>query len=115
MARCKYFTDEETNGLLPDICYKLDRTREFFGGPIELTCGYRSPEHNAEVGGVSDSAHVTGMAVDVKAPKDPAMREKLMWAAGLAGFNRAETAPNHFHFDIDKTKPNPCFWQGTDH
>jgi len=116
MARCKFFTDEETFGLLPDICFKLDRAREFFGGPIVLTCGYRSPDHNAEIGGVPDSAHTKGMAIDVRAPQDPAMREKLMWAFGCAGFRRVETAPKHFHADIDdETKPSPCFWQGDDH
>ena len=116
MSRCKYFTDEELTGMVDDVCFKLDRAREFFDGPMELTCGYRSPEHNAEIGGVPDSAHTKGMAADVKAPLDAAMREKMMWAFGAAGFRRVESAPKHFHVDTDDlTKPSPCFWQGTDH
>lgn len=114
MGRCKYFTDEETFGLLDEVCSKIDRARELFG-PIDLTCGYRSPAHNAEIGGVTDSAHTLGEAVDIKAPADPAMREKLMWALGAAGFLRVESAPKHFHADVSTTKPTPCFWQGTDH
>lgn len=111
----RYFTDEETKFMVDDICFKLDRAREFFGGPIILTCGYRSPEHNAEIGGVPDSAHTKGMAADIKAPQDHSMREKLMWSLGSAGFRRVETAPKHFHVDIDdKDKPSPCFWQGED-
>ena len=115
MSRCKYFTDEELQGMTDDICFKLDRTREFFDAPIILTCGYRTPEHNTEIGGVSGSAHTKGMAADVKAPQDPAMREKLMWAFGCAGFKRVETAPKHFHVDTDEDKSTPCFWQGEDH
>lgn len=115
MGKWHYFTDAETEGMTDDICYKLDRAREFFGAPIELTCGYRTPEHNAEVGGVKESAHTKGKAADVKAPLDPAMREKMMWAFGAAGFHRVESAPRHFHVDTDDSKPTPCFWQGEDH
>lgn len=114
MSKYHYFTDDETKGMVPDICYKLDRAREFFDGPIYLTCGYRSPEHNAEIGGVPNSAHTKGMAADVKAPLDPRQREKLFWALGLAGFRRIESAPAHLHIDTDYTKPNPCFWVGED-
>lgn len=115
MARNKYFTDEETEGMVNDICFKLDRAREFFDAPIVLTCGYRDPAYNAKIGGVTDSAHTKGMAADIRAPQDAPMREKLMWALGAAGFRRIETAPKHFHVDVDTAKPMPCFWQGTDH
>jgi len=101
--------------MVDDICFKLDRAREFFGFPIVLTCGYRTPEHNAEIGGVPDSAHCKGMAADVQAPIDPIMREKLAWAFGAAGFTRVESAPKHFHVDIDMTKPHPDFFEGDDH
>lgn len=115
MGKWKHFTDIETQGMVDDICYKLDRARDLFGAPIELTCGYRSPEHNAEIGGVPDSAHTKGMAADVKAPVDPLMREKMMWAFGAAGFRRVESAPKHFHVDVDDhTKPSPAFWEGDD-
>lgn len=114
MSRFVYFTDDETKGMLPDICYKLDRARELFGNPIELTCGYRSPEHNAEIGGVPDSAHTKGMAADIKAPIDPFQREKLCWALGAAGFRRVESCPRHFHADTDDSKPTPCFFPGVD-
>lgn len=116
MTRCRYFTDEEVQGLIDDICYKIDRARQFFDAPIIMTCGYRTPEHNAEIGGAPKSAHVLGMAVDIRAPQDPAMREKLMWALGAAGFRRVESAPKHFHADVanDEDHPNPCWWQGDD-
>ena len=35
----------------------------------EINCGYRCPEHNAEVGGVENSQHVDGTAADVDASR----------------------------------------------
>ena len=43
----------------------LDAIRERIGQPITINSGYRCPEHNAEVGGVSDSQHVLGTAADI--------------------------------------------------
>ncbi len=115
MGRWKFFTDEETIGLIDDLMFKLDRARDLFGYPIVMTCGYRSPEHNAEIGGVSDSEHIFGRAVDLKAPADPTARERLVWALCVAGFKRVESAPAHFHVDVSTTKPSPCFFNGADH
>lgn len=114
MGKWKYFTDEESTGLTDDLCQKRDRLREFYGFAVIQTCGIRTIEQ-AIIDGCPHSAHVTGHAIDVKTPLDSAMRERMMWAAGLAGFKRAETCPRHMHFDVDNTKPTPCFWQGEDH
>ena len=43
----------------------LEAARAILGVPLEVTSAYRSPEHNAAVGGASDSDHVTGLAADV--------------------------------------------------
>ena len=114
MGKWKYFTDEETAGMVDDICFKLDRARELYGDAIVLTCGYRSPAKNAEIGGVADSAHLKGEAADLEAPQGGFQREKMVWAFGAAGFRRVESAPLHFHVDIDDTKPTPCFFPGVD-
>jgi zinc D-Ala-D-Ala carboxypeptidase len=115
MSKFKYFTDEEVVGIKDDVIYKLDRARSYFEAPIIITCGYRTPEHNAEIGGVPDSAHTKGLAVDIEAPAGAFAREKLAWALARAGFERVESAPKHFHVDVDPTKPAPAFWVGTDH
>lgn len=41
-----------------------DRTREHFGRPITVTSGRRCEKHNAKVGGVSNSRHLSGKAMD---------------------------------------------------
>lgn len=33
--------------------------------PIHINCGYRTPEHNSKVGGVSSSCHLTAKAADI--------------------------------------------------
>ena len=33
-------------------------------GPVTITSGFRTPEHNAAVGGVDDSQHTCGQAAD---------------------------------------------------
>ena len=82
-----YFTEEElgvTNA--PDevkeqmfllVQLVLNPIRKKFG-PIIITSGYRSPEHNAKIGGVNTSQHITGQAVDFIAKNVPT-REVFEW------------------------------------
>lgn len=57
--------DADAVGNLTDLCtYVLEPWRATTG-PLRVTSGYRSPEVNAAVGGVSTSDHMTGRAVDV--------------------------------------------------
>jgi len=46
----------------------LEQLRALAGKPIVVHDGYRCPEHNQQVGGVSDSEHTRGMAADVSIP-----------------------------------------------
>ena len=41
-----------------------DRTRAHFGSPITVSSGRRCSSHNAKVGGVSNSRHLSGKAMD---------------------------------------------------
>ena len=47
------------------IVKELDKIREDWGSPIGITSGYRPPDVNRRVGGVSNSQHLTGNAVDI--------------------------------------------------
>jgi hypothetical protein len=54
---------------LTDLAKVLERVRTLLhGAPIIITSGYRCPEVNAACGGVANSAHVFGRAVDFVAP-----------------------------------------------
>lgn len=113
MSQFKYFSPWEIKGLKIDLVYKLDRARMLYGHPIMITSGFRTPEQNKSIGGVKDSAHVKGMAVDIRCPDQIFLKEKLLWALGAAGFFRVGSYNEHIHADIDTLeKPAPAFWTG---
>ncbi len=68
----------------PRLVEVLERMRAIIGEPLVLSCGYRCPTHNAEVGGVWNSQHVYGTAADVLCPEGVDV-EDLYDAAKFAG------------------------------
>ena len=48
------------------LIHKLELLRAELKRPVIITSGYRCPKHNKEVGGVKNSQHILGKAVDVK-------------------------------------------------
>jgi len=49
---------------LTSLCVLLEAIRFHFGLPIIVHDAYRLPEHNAVIGGVHESDHLTGRAAD---------------------------------------------------
>lgn len=68
------------------LAKNLQVLRDEINKPIKITSGYRSPEHNAKVGGVKSSRHLTGEAADLKVagmtPKEVAAVIEKLIAAG---------------------------------
>ena len=64
----------------PDFLALLDECRGRAGIPFKITSSYRSPEHNARVGGSPTSMHLKGRAVDI-ACTSGRMRARVMHAA----------------------------------
>lgn len=62
--RCRDGTDT----ILVDeaLTVVLQCIREHFGKAVTITSGYRTPEHNAEVGGSKSSQHLLGRAADIR-------------------------------------------------
>jgi uncharacterized protein YcbK (DUF882 family) len=48
------------------LANQLQILRNHIGKPIIVNSGYRSPEHNANIGGVPDSEHLLGRASDIE-------------------------------------------------
>jgi hypothetical protein len=50
----------------PALLMLLAALRREMGQPVTITSGYRSPHHNARIGGAPRSKHMLGMAADVQ-------------------------------------------------
>lgn len=110
----KYFKDEEVLGLDKELVSKLDSARHVAGVPFRITSGKRTAEENQLAGGVQDSAHETGLAVDLRVP-DGTSRFLMVSALLQAGFKRIGVYDKHIHVDIDASKPQNVLWVGVSH
>lgn len=50
----------------PTLVEGLERLRTICGAPVIVTSGFRTGAHNRHIGGADDSAHLYGMAADVR-------------------------------------------------
>ena len=70
--------DEDAVENLYKLCrYVLDPLRRFWGKPLQVTSGYRSPEVNLGVGGTENSQHMRGQAADITTG-NPATNRRLL-------------------------------------
>jgi len=110
MPKYKYFKDSEIAGLHPELVELLDKTRELAGIPFVITSGFRTKEENDKLpDAVPDSAHLDGLAADIKC-LDGASRWKIVTAALQAGFKRIGIGKNFVHLDVDLLKPQETIW-----
>ena len=49
------------------VAEQLQVLRDVLNIPIKINSAYRSPSHNKKIGGVRNSQHITGKAVDIVA------------------------------------------------
>ena len=89
----------------------LDAAREQAGIPLRVNSGYRTPEHNAAVGGVPDSAHTRGWAADIAAGTLE-QKIRIVRAARSVGFNRFGIYDTFVHLDCDPGKWGDVAWNG---
>ena len=110
--RCKDGSDE----ILVDeaLVLLLQCIREHFGKAVTITSGYRTPAHNAKVGGSKSRPHLLGRAADIQVAgvsvEDvAAYAESLMPDWGGVGRYpvKAGRAKGWVHVD---TRPNKSRW-----
>jgi zinc D-Ala-D-Ala carboxypeptidase len=114
VSASKYFTEAETEGLDPRLLALLDRARGLAKVPFWITSGKRSAAANDAAGGVKDSAHIRGLAVDIRCA-DPRVRMRIVSAAIAAGFTRIGVYTAHLHLDADPSLPADVMWVGESH
>ena len=90
----------------------LEAARAILGVPLTITSGYRTADHNAQVGGSSTSDHVIGLAADFEARGlTPYQVYQQLQAAEDAGTLPAfdqliyYVADNHVHVGLGRNGP----------
>lgn len=87
----------------------LDALRDYIQKPVIITSAYRCPYHNRRVGGVPNSPHVHGLAIDIACTNSEDRFHIIKFLIGN-GIGRIGIAKNYIHFDIDEEKPHPRIW-----
>lgn len=86
----------------------LQKIRTHFGKPVTITSAYRTPTHNAKVGGSPFSQHLYGRACDIKIkgvePSAVAKYAETIMTQGGIGIYKTFT-----HVDVRATKSR---WNG---
>ena len=98
-----------------DFLTMLDSARSIANVSFKITSGFRTPSHNAYVGGVQPglkskgSSHLFGYAADIAATDS---RTKYIIVDSLlqAGFNRIGIAKTFIHVDNDPDKDPNVIW-----
>lgn len=89
----------------------LDQLRAGWGMPLRVNSGFRTPTRNAVVGGAPNSAHLRGLAADIKMSS---LVECIKFAVFAAqhGFKRigVDMKGTFVHVDVDDSLPSPAIW-----
>ena len=95
----------------PRLVMVLQSIRSRFGTAVTINSGYRTPQYNAKVGGVTDSQHCYGMAADitVKGQKPAAVaayaRERMPDWGGVGVYSQK----GFTHIDVREVRAD---WNG---
>lgn len=96
------------------LANNLQALRNELNRPIKINSGYRSPEHNAKIGGVKNSQHVKGKASDIVVsgltPNEVAEQIELLIEKGLMMQGGIGVYDNFVHYDIYYNGKNKRRW-----
>jgi len=100
------FESRDTNEvkIYPELVQKTQRIRDIIRLPLRINSGYRTPERNQAVGGVPNSLHCQGKAVDLSCAF--VSLAQLTIAAIMAGFPKVIVykSKNFIHCDLSETR-----------
>ncbi len=108
-ARCKGWTEKfgqhdcGLTNLDPDLTAALSEVRRLYDKPIRVRSWTRCIDHNMEVGGKTDSYHLNGRAVDLKATEGGDMVHLREVCRVVFPF--AKNYSGHIHCDVRGKRP----------
>lgn len=95
----KYFSEAEAEGMDEDLMAGLDLARGKCGFPFKKLSGRRTEEENKRAGGMPNSTHLSGHAMDIEC-LDANKRFLMVKALMEVGFRRIEVSKDgHVHVD----------------
>ena len=94
-----------------DFLDKVDKIRGLCGFPFKINSGYRTKLHNEVVGGEYNSAHLRGLACDIKCTTSYE-RFEIVSNALKCGIKRIGIYKTFVHLDDDKSLPNRVIFIG---
>jgi uncharacterized protein YcbK (DUF882 family) len=111
----KHFSEEEFSckcgacdkgyaEMQPSLIDHLQVARELAGTSFRINSAIRCQEHNANIGGVDTSAHLSGHAVDIAYGSSQQLF-KIVKGLLDAGFTRVLIYSSFVHADTDDSKP----------
>jgi len=99
----------DKDSISDDLIHALDRLEREVGFDLTFNSGYRCPKCNTRVGGVRNSAHLRGLAVDISCSFS-ILRFNLLKAALDLGFRRIGIGKTIIHLDVDVSLPQDVIW-----
>jgi len=87
----------------------LENARENANIPFKINSGFRTKKRNKKIGGVANSSHLKGLAVDIKCV-DSRSRFIIINSLLDSGFTRIGVAKTFIHVDLDYNKSPQVIW-----
>jgi len=97
------------NNISHDLVDKLDEARGMYKKPMTIISGSRCKDHNLAVRGKRASAHLKGLAADIRCTTSQ-NRWKLLNIFFILGFTRIGLGKTFIHVDISSELPQEQAW-----
>ena len=98
-----------SSNMSPEFVRLLDQLRDKLGYSLRINSGFRTEEHNKQVGGKPNSAHTNGVAADIFCDTSQ-LRFDVVKVALELGFKRIGIGENFVHLDLSFDLPQAVLW-----